>query len=264
MAKSHAQRQKEYLDARRNGHTKPAEPGETKSDVTSVTDVTLPDGTDPLLAAMYMKGLGGSTAAARVYLEHQPIQHSGGIPLEMLEAITPSFLGRLCVPQYEVAWHIWEMEQLFMGLVAEHYRRLLVSIPIRHGKSEYASLFCAWLLVRWPVLRILRVMASADTARDKARDALKYVERWGWLNGVSLDRRRCSAEHFTTEAGGMMRSIGAAGDVESWTFDWILIDDLITDPYEIRSPNRRDQLYKDMLTKFFSRVLWLKHILISN
>ena len=37
-------------------------------------------------------------------------------------------------------------------------------------------------------------------------------------------------------------------------FDVIAVDDIITDPYEIRSPNRRDQIYRDMQTKFFSRV----------
>ena len=52
----------------------------------------------------------------------------------------------------------------------------------------------------------------------------------------------------------MLRSLGAAGDAESWTFNFIVLDDVQTDPYEIRNPNRRDQLFRDMTTKFFSRV----------
>jgi hypothetical protein len=173
----------------------------------------------------------------------------------MAKVILPSGLGQLCIPDWDNAPHIQEMESQFLALARGEFRRLLLSIPVRHGKSELANLFIAWLLISKPTLRILRVMASADTARDKARDVLKYVEKWGpILTGVKLDRRRCAAEHFCTEAGGMLRSLGAAGDAESWTFNFILLDDVQTDPYEIRSPNRREQLFKDMNTKFFSRV----------
>ena len=167
----------------------------------------------------------------------------------------PSWIGQRVVPNWDYAPHIQEMEMELLRLAAGQYRRLILSVPIRHGKSELVNLFIAWLLISQPRCKILRVMASADTARDKARDVLKYIERWGErLTGVKLDRRRCSAEHFCTEAGGSLRSVGAGGDVESWTFSHIIIDDIITDPFEIRNPNRREQIYRDMQTKFFSRV----------
>src|SRR5271166_318529 len=210
---------------------------------------------DLILEALRKKGEKGNVAAAKYYHQCVGVKRAVGLDPQFLEQVFPSTLGGLCVPAWDNAWHIWEMEQLFLSLQREEFRRLMISIPIRHGKSEYANLLIAWLLIRWPKTRILRVMASADTALKMARDVLKYIERWGeYLNGVRLDKRRAAAEHFETEAGGMLRSVGAAGDVESWTFDWIIIDDLITDPYEIRSPNRRDQLYKDLQTKFFSRV----------
>ena len=137
----------------------------------------------------------------------------------MARILLPSGLGRLVVPNWDYAPHIADMEEQFLRLAAGQFRRLLMSVPIRHGKSELLSLFLAWLLISRPNLRLLRVMASADTARDKARDVLKYVEHWGErMTGMKLDRRRCAAEHFCTTEGGMLRSIGAAGDVESWTF----------------------------------------------
>ena len=98
-------------------------------------------------------------------------------------------------------------------------------------------------------------MDNATTAEMEAHHVLKYVERWGpRLTGMALDRRKCSVQHFQTTAGGMLRSLGRGGSAESWTFDWILLDDIIVEPSDIRNPNIRDQVYRDIQTKFFSRI----------
>ena len=167
----------------------------------------------------------------------------------------PSLLGTLVIPGYQLAPHIIELEELFMGLAWGKYRRLLCSIPIRHGKTEYTNLFIATLLLSRPQTRCLRVMATARTAEEKALSVLKYLDRLGprWT-GVKLDKRKHSVGDFRTEAGGGLLSIGKEGDVEGWGFDYIFIDDLLVDPYEIRSPNRRDQVYRDLHSKFLSRV----------
>ena len=173
----------------------------------------------------------------------------------MARIILPSGLGLLCVPGYQIAQHIQDLEAMYMGLARGKYRRLLLSIPIRHGKTEYTNLFLATLLMSRPETRCLRVMATARTAEEKALSVLKYIDEWGpKLTGVRLDRRKHSVGDFRTEQGGGLLSIGKEGDVEGWGFDWIFIDDLLVDPYEIRSPNRRDQVYRDLHSKFFSRI----------
>jgi hypothetical protein len=173
----------------------------------------------------------------------------------MAGPLRPSDLGFLTVPGWQMAPHIVDMEGAFCRLVRGDYRRLLVSIPIRHGKSEYANLFIAWTLISAPATRILRVMAASKTAEMEALHVIGTVEKYGpLLTGAKMDARKSSTAHFKMEAGGELRSIGAAGDVESWTFDLIVVDDLITDPYEIRNPNRRTQIYNDLNTKFLSRV----------
>ena len=173
----------------------------------------------------------------------------------MSSVLLPSGLGSAFVPNWDFAPHLQEVEGLFLSLAAGRFRKLMLSIPIRHGKSQYANLFIAWLLLSRPETRILRVMASADTCEMEALQVLEILEKAGpILTGVRLDRKKHSASHFKTTSGGELRSVGASGDVESWTFDWIIIDDIITDPYEIRNTNRRQQIYQDMHTKFFSRV----------
>ena len=98
-------------------------------------------------------------------------------------------------------------------------------------------------------------MDCAPTVEMEALHVLKTVEEWGpRLTGVTLDRRQCSKAHFKTTAGGELRSLGMSASAESWTFDFIVMDDVLVDPYEIRSPTRRDQVYRDLQTKFMSRV----------
>ena len=131
----------------------------------------------------------------------------------------------------------------------------MISIPVRHGKTELINLYITWLLICRPDLRIARIMHDLDTARHQSRLVLKYLERWGpVLTGTQIDKRRYAADHFETTAGGMVKSIGMGGNVDSWTFDVIICDDLLVTPEEIRNPNVRDHCYQDITTKFFSRI----------
>lgn len=169
--------------------------------------------------------------------------------------VLPTTIGRLRIPGYDVAPHIAAMERRFLQLVYGDYRRLIIAIPIRHGKTEYINLFIAWLMIFYPRVRILRVMADASTCEMQSHSVIEIVEEWGpKLNGVRLDTRKKAVSHFKTDKGGELRSLGFAGSAESWTFDYIIVDDPLVDPYEIRNPDRRMQVYQDLHTKFFSRV----------
>ena len=97
----------------------------------------------------------------------------------MSRLILPSGLSKLYVPGFDLAPHIQEMEAQFLRLARGEIRRLIVAIPIRHGKSSYANSFIAWLLISKPTLRILRVMDSAATCEMEANHVLEMVERDG-------------------------------------------------------------------------------------
>ena len=115
----------------------------------------------------------------------------------MGKIILPSGLGLLTVPNWDNAPHIQEMEAELLKLARGELKRLMISIPIRHGKSEMANLFISWLLISKPILRILRVMASATTSEMEAHHVLSCIEKWGPpLTGVTLDKRKCSVAHF--------------------------------------------------------------------
>ena len=124
----------------------------------------------------------------------------------MAKIILPSGLGELSVPYSGLPLHLQAIERDFLALARGEFRRLMVSIPIRHGKSCYANLFIAWLLLSQPWLRILRVMASSTTAEMEAHQVIEMVERQGYLTGVKLDKRKCAVSHFKTTEGGELRS----------------------------------------------------------
>ena len=134
----------------------------------------------------------------------------------------PSDLGLKKIPGYQVAPHIVEMEAAFLRLYRGEYRRLLLlSIPIRHGKSEYANLFISWLLIFNPHFRILRVMAARQDRRNGSGPRNRLHRKiWAGIDrSATISRRKAAVSHFQMEQGGELRSVGGGeGDVESWTF----------------------------------------------
>ena len=161
----------------------------------------------------------------------------------------------LMIRNYDIAPHIVDMENFALRIVRGDFRKGVISIPIRHGKSEFVNGFIGWLMISDPRLRILRVMENATTCEMEALKVLKFVRDWGpKLTGVQLEKHRCGLSHFMTTEGGELRSLGSTGSVESWTFDWIIIDDFLVDPAAIRNPWRREQAYNDLKAKFFSRI----------
>ncbi len=177
----------------------------------------------------------------------------------MTRILLPSGLGKLCVPKWDFAPHLQEIETLLLALAKGTLgtRKLLISIPIRHGKTELTNLFLAWLLICRPELRILRVMETASTAEIMGATVLRTVDTWApVLTGgrIKVDPKKRAAGSWRTLQGGLLESVGSTGSVEGRTYDWIVMDDYLSDPYAIRSFSRRDQGYKDMVSKFFSRV----------
>lgn len=169
--------------------------------------------------------------------------------------LLPSTVAQRMVSDYHVAPHIKAMEAFTMRVVRGDFRKGVISIPIRHGKTQYINGLIGCLLISDPSLRILRVMENATVCETQALQVLKFVRDWGSkLTGCTLEQRRCSTPEFMTTQGGGLKSVGMLGTAESLTFDWIIGDDCLVSPDAIRNPYRRDQIYADYKAKFLSRI----------
>lgn len=171
------------------------------------------------------------------------------------KVLYPSTVAQRMVSEYRVAPHIKAMENFVLRVVRGDFRKGVISIPIRHGKTQYINGLIGFLLISDPSLRILRVMENATVCETQALQVLKFLRDWGpKLTGCTLESKRSGLAEFMTTAGGGLKSVGMLGTAESLTFDWIIGDDCLVSPDAVRNPFRRDQIYADYKAKFLSRI----------
>src|ERR1700739_229101 len=175
------------------------------------------------------------------------------------EVPTPSTLGFLYKSDFEFAPHVIEMEKTFLNLfnnrLPNKETRLILAHPKRHSKSFYLNLFISWCLVNNPKLRILRFMDSQKTAEMEAEEVLRIVEEWGpKTTGNTWNPRRKSKTTPYMQAGGYLDSRGRDSNPDGWSYDILIGDDCLTEPADIRNPRIRDQVFRDIMQKFYSRV----------
>src|SRR5215207_4991305 len=69
------------------------------------------------------------------------------------------------------SWHVEAMCHKLEKVGFERLRRLLITVPPRHGKSISAAVaFTAWMLGRDPSLKIMVASYGGDLAAKHARD----------------------------------------------------------------------------------------------
>jgi predicted phage terminase large subunit-like protein len=118
--------------------------------------------------------------------------------------------------------------------VARHEtRRLVVSMPPRHGKSFLGSkCLPAFILAHEPAARIMVLSYGAELAEEIAYD-IRQIMRSDFYKGITttrLAKDRTKVTDFATSAGGRVRAVSIEGGVTGKGGDFIIIDD----PVEIK------------------------------
>ena len=124
-------------------------------------------------------------------------------------------------------WHIdalhYELDQIRLG----HNRRLIITIPPRHLKSETTSVaWVAWMLGRDPSMRFICASYGSDLAEGFGRSCLQIVQS-DWYGrafpNVKLTKR--SAADFRTTAGGGRLATSVDGAVTGLGAHVVIVDD---------------------------------------
>lgn len=126
---------------------------------------------------------------------------------------------------------------------------LLLSIPPRHGKSEYISYWLlVWLLVNNPFLKVILTsygVQLTETFTSRVRDTLIKL-------GVPL-RKRTQKEFYTIHNGGVIGT-GVNGALTGKGGDVIIIDDPVKNNKEAMSKKSRDGIWEWFATTLYSRL----------
>lgn len=126
-------------------------------------------------------------------------------------------------------------------------RRLIITLPPRHGKSELTTRrFPAWLLGRDPYRHLIVATYNQPFAEDFGRKVRDIMQSSGFATvfpDTTLARGSQASDRLATEEGGMAAFVGRKGSTTGRGADFLIIDDPLKDRNEANSPVIRDDCW---------------------
>jgi len=162
-------------------------------------------------------------------------------------------------PGYRYARHLGRLAQALEAVECGIIRRLIVTMPPRHGKSELASIrFPAWYLGRNPDRRIILCSYGADLATRFSRHVRAIIESprfQGVFPGVRLaqDSRAVDAWDLAGRRGGM-KAAGVGGSLTGHGANLLLIDDPVKNREEADSETVRQSIWDWYTSTAYTRL----------
>jgi predicted phage terminase large subunit-like protein len=121
------------------------------------------------------------------------------------------------------------MAEAFERVANGDLKRLIINMPPRHTKSEFASyLLPAWFLGRYPDKKIIQTAHTAELAVGFGRKVRNLVNSKDFKEifpDVSLQADSKAAGRWNTNKGGEYFAIGVGGAVTGKGADLLIIDD---------------------------------------
>ena len=132
-------------------------------------------------------------------------------------------------PEFIAGAHHKKMAEAFDEIAEGKSKRLIINMPPRHTKSEFASyLFPAYLLGKRPKLKIIEATHTADLAINfgrRVRDLLETEEYAELFPSTQLKADSRSAGKWQTNQGGEYFASGIGGALAGRGADLFIIDD---------------------------------------
>ena len=171
------------------------------------------------------------------------------------------------MPSYCASWHHRLIASKLQEMATGNLRRLIISIPPRHGKSELASRrFPAWVLGRNPDIKIIATSYGADLASAMNRDIQRIMGSPTYSS--IFPKVRLNESNVRTKSGiplrnssifeivghsGAYRSAGISGGITGLGGNILICDDPIKSRAEADSPVFRQKLWEWYTSTFYTR-----------
>jgi len=152
--------------------------------------------------------------------------------------------------------HLAYVSKIIAPLILKGNARIIISMPPRHGKSEFASFWVpAWLLDLAPQIRILMASYEADFASSWGRKVRNFFEsqRGSELSQVRIKDDSHAANRWETTEGGGMATAGIGGAFTGKGGDLLLIDDPTKNWVDAMSPGHHRKNEEWFNSTFYTR-----------
>ena len=132
-------------------------------------------------------------------------------------------------PNFIHGAHHKKMAAAFERVAKGECKRLIINMPPRHTKSEFASyLLPAWFLGKFPDKKVIQTSHTAELAVGFGRKVRNLVDSDVYKDifpGVALQSDSKAAGRWATNKGGDYFAIGVGGAVTGKGADLLIIDD---------------------------------------
>jgi predicted phage terminase large subunit-like protein len=201
--------------------------------------------------------LAQATPAELEALEHALFQEVAALsPADFATVVHPDYFQ--CPPHVQLISD--KITQLVDGRLLKDdgtpYKRLLITMPPRHGKSELTSKYTpAWFVNRNPKNRVILASYEANFAAEwggKVRDLLQEANSIGLechLNPTTKAR-----DSWRTQAGGGMQTAGGQGAITGKGANLFIIDDPFKNDEEANSETIREKVWGMYQSTAFTRL----------
>ena len=152
-----------------------------------------------------------------------------------------------CVwPDFIEGSHHRHIAKKFNDLATGKITRLIVNMPPRHTKSEFASyLLPSWMVGREPKLKIIQATHTGELAVRFGRKAKHLIdsEDYSKIFKTSLQEDSKAAGRWETAQGGEYFAAGVGGAITGRGADLLIIDDPHSEQ-DALSPNAMESAYE--------------------
>ena len=131
-------------------------------------------------------------------------------------------------PDFIEGSHHRHVAEKFNKLATGELKRLIINMPPRHTKSEFASfLLPAWMVGRNPKLKIIQVTHTGELAIKFGRKAKHLIdsEEYHKIFDTRLQEDSKAAGRWETAQGGEYFAAGVGGAITGRGADLLIIDD---------------------------------------
>ena len=150
-------------------------------------------------------------------------------------------------PQFIEGNHHKIYAQKLQDVADGKINRLIINMPPRHTKSEFASyLFPAWLMGRDPTKKIIQATHTAELAVGFGRKVKNLIDDEQFREvfpDVKLATDAKASGRWSTSGGGEYYAVGVGGALAGRGADLCIIDDPVSEQ-DALSPTALDNIYE--------------------
>lgn len=132
-------------------------------------------------------------------------------------------------PQFISGYHHGIMATAFERVATGKLKRLIINLPPRHTKSEFAShLFPAWFMGKYPSRKIIQATHTAELSKDfgrKTKDTIDSEAYQKIFPNVGIKKDNKAAGRWNTNQKGEYYAVGTEGGIAGRGADLFIIDD---------------------------------------